>query len=501
MKRAIFIVTFLLFSSIVFSQPAFQKTFQAIDKYIDSLLKDWNIPGLALGIVYKDQLIYSKGYGYRNLEQKLPVEATTLFPIASNTKLFTATAAAMLEEEGKLDLDKPVRNYMPMLTFSNDELNTKVTLRDMLSHRTGLPRYDAIWVGSDMSRREAISKVVYMKPRLGFREGYIYNNMMYASAGLVLETVTGKSWEDIIRDDIFKPLQMNASVFSKDDMVKSGDYAIGYFEKDSTRQLLPKKFDAQSVALGPAGIIKSSVEDMSHWMITQLNDGLYHGKQVIPTKAIKETMVPNIIADKEGRYDELSNALYAMGRNIETYKGYKIATHTGSVDGFYSNLTLVPALKLGVFMIHNGEAGGSLRTVMAFPIIDRLLGLSITPWSQRFLADYKTAVAQDKRVTDSLDATQVKGTSPSHALSSYTGTYTSLLYGSMKIELVNDVLTISFKKIQSPLSHFHYDQFITKVEGTDLPPFRLNFLTNNKGEINGISTSLFGDPVEIFIKK
>ncbi|MEO5997081.1 MAG: serine hydrolase [Chitinophagaceae bacterium] len=501
MKRAIFIAPFLLFSFITFSQSTFQKMFPAIDKYIDSILKDWHIPGLALGIVYKDQLIYSRGYGYRNLEQKLPVEATTLFPIASNTKLFTATAAAMLEEEGQIDLDKPVRNYMPTLIFINDELNTKVTLRDMLSHRTGLPRYDAIWVGSDISRKDAISKVVYMKPRLGFREGYIYNNMMYASAGLVLETVTGKSWENIIGEKIFKPLQMNATVFSKDDMVKYGNYAIGYFEKDSTRQLLPKKFDVQSVALGPAGIIKSSVEDMSHWMIAQLNDGLYQGKQTISSKAIKETLVPNIIADKESKYDELSNALYAMGRNIETYKGYKIATHTGSVDGFYSNLTLVPALKLGVFMIHNGEAGGSLRTVMAFPVIERLLGLSITPWSQRYLADYKIAVARDKHVSDSVKATQAKGTSPSHALSSYAGTYTSPLYGSMMIELVDDGLTIAFKKIRSPLLHFHYDQFITNVEGTDLPSFRLNFLTNSKGEINSISTSLFGDPVEIFVKK
>ncbi len=144
MKRSTLVVTFLLLSSITFSQTSFQKTFPVIDKYIDSLLKDWNVPGLALGIVYKDQLIYSKGYGYRDLERKLPVQASTLFPIASNTKLFTATAAAMLEQEGKLNLDKPVRNYMPSLTFSNDELNAKVTLRDMLSHRTGLPRYDAL---------------------------------------------------------------------------------------------------------------------------------------------------------------------------------------------------------------------------------------------------------------------------------------------------------------------------------------------------------------------
>ncbi len=498
--KSLAFLSFLFCFSVSFTQTPFQKTFPAIDKYIDSLLKDWNIPGLALGIVYKDQLIYSKGYGYRNLEQKLPVQAKTLFPIASNTKLFTATAAAMLDEEGKLSLDKPVRNYMSSLIFSNDELNTKVTLRDMLSHRTGLPRYDALWAATDMSRKEAISKVVYMKPRLGFREGYIYNNMMYASAGVVMEQVTGKSWEDIIREKILTPLQMNATVFSTDDMIKNGNYSTGYFEKDSTRKLLPKKYIVQTDALGAAGIIKSSVEDMSHWMIAQLNEGMYQGSQAISAKAIKETMVPNIIADKEGRYDEISNALYAMGRNIETYKGYKIATHTGSVDGYYSNLTFVPALKLGVFMVHNGEPGGALRSVMAFPVIDRLLALPYTPWSQRYLADYKKYLVQDKRAVDSINATQVKGTVPSHALSSYAGTYVNPLYCNIKIELISDSLTISFRRAQLPLSHFHYDQFVTKVEGTDLPEFRLNFLTNGKGAIDSISMSLFGDPVEVFVK-
>src|SRR5688572_23260843 len=142
MKRSLFVVALLLSNTLTFSQNPFQKSFPLIDRYIDSLMRDWNIPGLALGIVYNDQLIYSKGYGYRNLEQKLPVQPNTVFPIASNTKLFTATVAAMLEEEGKLSLDKPVRTYMPTLAFNTDELNARVTLRDMLSHRTGLPTYD-----------------------------------------------------------------------------------------------------------------------------------------------------------------------------------------------------------------------------------------------------------------------------------------------------------------------------------------------------------------------
>ncbi len=193
MKKAILLIAFLFIAAFGYTQAnPFQKKFPLLDRYIDSFMKDWNIPGLALGIVYKDQLIYAKGYGYRDLNNKLPVDAKTLFPIASNTKLFTATAACMLAEEGKLNLDKPVRNFMPLLNFSNDELNAKVTLRDMLSHRTGLPRYDGIWVASPFTRKETIDKVAHMKSVLGFREGYIYNNMMFAAAGAVMETVTGE---------------------------------------------------------------------------------------------------------------------------------------------------------------------------------------------------------------------------------------------------------------------------------------------------------------------
>ncbi len=250
MKKAflIFISLFIAASGYTQTNP-FQKKFPLLDRYIDSFMKDWNIAGLALGIVYKEQLIYAKGYGYRDLKNSLPIDAKTLFPIASNTKLFTATAACMLAEEGKLNLDKPVRNFMPLLNFSNDELNAKVTLRDMLSHRTGLPRYDGIWVASAFTRKETIDKIVHMKPQLGFREGYIYNNMMFATAGAVMETLTGMSWEELTRKKIFQPLQMNASCFTNEEMLKYGNFAYAYYEPDSTGKLLNVTFVAQSDAV------------------------------------------------------------------------------------------------------------------------------------------------------------------------------------------------------------------------------------------------------------
>ncbi|MEJ7823700.1 MAG: serine hydrolase domain-containing protein [Chitinophagaceae bacterium] len=301
MKIKILFFAFLFIAVSSYSQNnPFQKKFPLIDRYIDSLLTEWNIPGLALGIVYKDQLIYGKGYGYRDVENKLPVTTETIFPIGSNTKLFTATTAAMLQQEGKLSLDKPVKIYMPSLNFSNDELNSKTTLRDMLSHRTGLPGYDGISHNSPLTRKEAIARVVYMQPQLGFREGYIYNNMMFTAAGGVLENIAGKSWEDIIREKFFQPLDMKISCFTKDEMIKNNNYSFGYFKDTAKRFQRKQSFEQNGENLAPAGAIKSNVEDMSHWMIAQLNGGRYKGKQVIPEKAITETLMPNTITDKQG---------------------------------------------------------------------------------------------------------------------------------------------------------------------------------------------------------
>jgi CubicO group peptidase (beta-lactamase class C family) len=501
MRKTVLLVTVLLvaFSGYTQTNP-FQKKFSLIDRFIDSFMKTWNIPGLALGIVYKDQLIYAKGYGYRDLENKLPVDARTIFPIASNTKLFTTTAACMLVDEGKLSLDKPVRSYLPSLNFSNDELNARVTLRDMLSHRTGLPRYDAIWLASPYTRKDVVAKVALMKPQLGFREGYIYNNVMFATAGAVMESVTGMSWEDIIRKKLFEPLGMTSSCFTNEEMMKSGDFAYAFFEPDTTHRLQTRIYVAQSAALGPAGTIKSNIEDMSHWMIAQLNGGKYKGQQVIPEVAIQQTLIPNTIADKEAKWDELSNALYALGRIVQTYKGYKISTHTGSIDGYFSNLTAVPSEKIAIFMVHNSIPGGSTRSVMAFPVIDRLLNLPLTPWSERYLEEYRKTRMEDKKRKDSINATQVKNTVPSHALNNYAGKYVSPIYGDMNIELQDGHLWLVFRGQRSSLHHFHYDQFITDEEASGNPDFRINFLTSSKGEIDKISLQPFGDPVAEFAR-
>ena len=502
MKKIFLLIAISLIGLTGFSQTnPFVAKFPAIDKHIDSVLKEWNVPGLTMSVVYKDQLIYAKGYGFRDLEKKLPVETNTLFPIASNTKLFTATVASVLHHDGKLSLDKPVKNYLPSINFSTDELNAKVTIRDMLSHRTGLPRYDGIWVNAAFTRKEMIAKISYMKPQLGFREGYIYNNMMFVATGAAMEEITGKPWEMLVREKIFQPLQMNTSCFTNEEMKKNGNYSLAYFRPDSTNKLLPKKYEAQCEALGPAGTIKSTATDMGNWIIAQLNAGKFKGQPAINSKAIVETMIPNNIADKEGKYDELSNAIYCMGRNIYSYKGHKVTSHGGAIDGFYSFVTLFYKDSIGIFVAVNADHGRPLSNFIPLDVFDRLMNLPLTPWSERFLKDYKNSLVQTKKFEDSVKATQVKNTLPSHSLKDYTGIYTHTAYGDIKIELENNKLVLNFRSQHSVLNHFHYDQFATNEKGTDIPDFIVNFLTNSKGEIDRISTKPFGDLLTEFVRK
>lgn len=368
----------------------------------------------------------------------------------------------------------------------------------MLSHRTGLPGYDGIWVNAPFRRTEALSKIAYMKPSLGYREGYIYNNMMFTASGLAIESVTGKSWEDNVRERIFKPLAMNSSGFAGEGK-RPAEHSQSYFDNEQGK-LVARTFSSQSETLGPAGTIYSNMKDMGNWMIALVNSGRFHGKQAIPASAISETMIPQNLSDKRGRYDELSNSIYAMGRIVQAYKGTKIVSHTGSIDGFYSNLTYLPKDSLAIFIVHNSTSAGSLRSVMNLPVIDILLGREVTDWSGRYRKDYLESEARSKKQIDSLNASRVENTNPSHQMAAYTGTFKHPVYGDIKIDIQNNSLTLKYRDLNAVLNHWHYDQFITMDEGRGYPDMRISFITNNQGDIEKISTRPFGDPVTEFVR-
>lgn len=465
-----------------------QKRMKGFDQTVEKILKDWNVPGCGIGIVVKDKLVFARGYGYRDLENRLPVTPNTLFQIASNTKLFTATAVGFLVEEGKIDWDKPARNYVPQLQFYNDELNASVTIRDMLSHRTGISRHDAIWDGSDFSRKELFDRIKYLEPSIPFRSGALYNNMMYVAAGQSVEYLSGQTWEEYVTKKIFEPLEMHHSMFVVEDMLKQPDFMTPYYEKRDTTILLRSLYYTQNQGLGPAGSIISSVNDLSKWVIAQINGGKFKGNQVIPAGIIKETMKPAIpYSSVPDRYFENLNAMYGMGRITSSYKGHYLTRHGGSIGGIYSNISIMPADSIGVIVFTNRIS--QLPGIIAFTVYDRLLGLPETAWSDRGLKDYLKGreTARESRKKPNTD--RVLGTNPSHKLADYAGIFEDPAYGRVIVAYRNDSLTFKFNQYELPLYHYHYDRFMTPDDQL-YGKWSLMFGTDAQGEISQVKISL-----------
>ena len=432
----VFTLSFILPAGSSAQNVDITKKLKGFDQAIEKILRDWNVPGCGIGIVVKDKLIFAKGYGYRNMEKKLPVTSSTLFQIASNTKLFTATSVGFLVEEGKLDWDKPIKKYVPQIEFYNDELNANVTIRDMLSHRTGISRHDNIWYKSDFTRQQLFDRIKYLEPSIPLRQGYLYNNLMYAASGQIVEILSGQTWEEFVRNRIFTPLNMSHSMFVVEDMQKQPDYMTPYYEKRDTNILLPYPFYTKQQGLGPAGAIISSIDDLSNWLIVQMNDGKFNGKLVIPSSIIKETMQPAIPSSSvPGKYYENLNSIYGMGRSTSSYKGHYRTQHGGAIGGIYSNISFMPADSIGVIVFTNGAHASSLPGIITNIVYDKLLGLSETQWSERNLKDYLKSKQTDKEARKKPDSDRIAGTKPSHPLADYAGIYEDPAYGTMEITL------------------------------------------------------------------
>ena len=469
------------------------KKLQGFDAYVEQTLKDWNTPGVGVGIVVGDKLVFVKGYGYRDYEKKLPFTARTLQPIASNSKLFTAVAAGMLVEEGKLTWDKPIKQSVPEIEFYNDQLNNNVTLHDMLSHRTGVTRHDLIWFKSPFTRKELFERLKYLEPQEPMRETFLYNNLMFAAAGQVIEMKSGKRWEDFVRERIFTPLGMSTTCYTIADMLKQPDYGVPFREKRDSFELYKIPYYEDTEGVAPAGAIISNIDELSHWLIALMNEGKYNGKQVLPASVLKATLqpaiaLPNAAGEALG-YWEVLNSAYGMGRQTASYRGKLLAFHGGDLPGFHSQISFMPNDKIGVIVLVQTDHSAPLYNIISYNVYERLLGMDQTPWSQRQL---QQRLANKKAATESrtkAGADRVANTKPSHALGDYAGEYENSAYGILKIGLQGDQLQFGFHDFHFPMSHFHYDRFDTP-DDEEYGKFSVNFRTNPQGDVDQAVISL-----------
>jgi CubicO group peptidase (beta-lactamase class C family) len=463
------------------------------DAFMEKTLKDWNAPGIGVGIVVGDKLVFAKGYGYRDYEKKLPITANTMYTIASNTKLFTAVAAGFLVEEGKLTWDQPIRESVPTINFYNSSLNNTITLRDMLAHRTGITRHDSIWYKSDFTNKELFERLKYLEPKESPRQIFLYNNMMYAAVGQVIKLQTGDSWGQFVSDRILQPLEMKSTCFTIADMLMQPDYGVPFTERRDSFELYKIPYYEEQQGVAPAGAIISNIEDMSHWLIALMNNGKYNGKQILPPKVLQATLEPAIAqpnaAGQTRGWWEVLNQAYGMGRWTASYRGRLIAFHGGDLPGFHSQISYMPNDHIGVIVFVIGNHTAPLYNPISYNVYERLLGMEPTPWTDRLLDIRLKNKKAGMEARGKAGFGRVTGTNPSHPLADFTGEYEHPAYGTLKIGMKNNQLQFDFHKIVLPLAHFHYDRFDSPNDEEN-GKWSINFATNPQGDIDKATISL-----------
>ncbi len=451
------------------------------EAFVDKMVRDWNVPGLAVAIVKDGEVVYAKGFGDRDVERKLPVTPDTLFAIGSSTKAFTTFTLATLVDEGKLDWDKPVRTFLPGFRLYDPETTEMINPRDLVTHRSGLPRHDLLWYNNNsLSRKEIVDRLRYLEPNEQLRAKWQYNNLMFLTAGHLIEHITGKSWEDNVRERIFEPLGMTRSNFSVVDSQKDPDHALPYKEDDDHKIVLMPFRDITMV--GPAGSINSSANEMARWLELHLGNGKAGDRQVVGAATLAELHAPYMLIGAPPERPELSTPSYGLGWGVDAYRGHPRVQHGGAIDGFSALVTLLPQDGLGMVVLANKEGAG-LSEQLVRHTLDRFLKLDPIDWNGEALARRGKGQEAYKEAKAKKETVRKTGTKPAHKLAEYAGGYEHLGYGPLKVSAAGDHLEVTYNGITAPLEHWHYEVWSGK-EGAADPTFEnMKFLF--QGDVKG----------------
>ncbi len=433
----------------------YARTLKSLDKFIPEVMADWQVPGLAISIIKDGRLIYARGFGFRDVAGQKEVTPRTLFAIGSCTKAFTAVTMGVLVDEGEVDWDERVTTYLPRFKLSDEFAMARMTPRDLLCHRSGLPRHDMMWYNAAATREELFSRLLYLEPNRDFRTHYQYQNLMFMTAGYLVEQVSGTTWEKFVETRIFYPLGMTGSNFSVEDSKKSPDHALPYAKRDEEVTAIPfRNIDT----IGPAGSINSHVSDMANWVLLNLSEGKLGDQAVVSEASLKEIHSPQMISGRNLRYDETFYSLYGMGWGMTSYRGHVLLSHGGGIDGFTALVSLMPKDEMGLVILTN-LGGNPVPQAVMYQVYDRLLELEPVDWNGRFLKQRDEAEKEAEKTKEKEDEGRVADTRPTLALESYAGDYTHPGYGVLRITHKEGSLEMSYNDIAYELDHYHYDVF------------------------------------------
>jgi CubicO group peptidase (beta-lactamase class C family) len=467
-----------------------------LDAWVQRTMTAFEVPGISLAVVKDGKVVVAKGYGVRKLGEPAPVDARTLFGIASNTKVFTATALGILVDEGKIRWDAPVIDYVPWFQMSDPYVTREMTVRDLLVHRSGLGlgAGDLLWwPASTYNRKEIAQRLRYVPLATSFRSAYAYDNVLYLVAGEVIEAVSGRSWEDFVSSRILAKVGMTSSNVRHSDAAKAGNVATPHARVDGkVRPIAP--FDSDNT--NPAGGINSNAEDMAKWLLVQLAEGqLADGTALIRPATARQlstlvTPIPIGQGQPELRDLRPSFSGYGLGLGIRDYRGHKLLTHTGGLPGYVSKVAMIPDARLGIAILTNQESGAAFESI-ANHIMDADLGASSSDWIAAYQAIEKRAAATNAAATPA----RVTGTTPSLALAAYAGTYRDAWYGDMTIGSAGSGLTIKFDKtplLTGTLEHWQHDTFVARWTNRELRADAfVTFALNPDGTIDTVKMKAF----------
>lgn len=496
MRQIIFWSFLFLFCFSAFGQEE-DSRLKGLEIDIDSLMNKCQTVGVSISVVENGKILYSKGFGYRNLAEKLPVTPNTIFPIGSVTKSITSSLIGVYVGQSKLETkDKPSK-YIPYLRFSTDEMNNLITVEDLLTHRSGIGNTDATHVFFPTDDiREHIGRLSHIKPSSQVRERFDYSNMGYAILGEITAQISGKTWRENIEEEIFNPLEMHHSNCTLEELQSSNNFSLGYSLYNQKPVKVEYEDQHESYA---SGAINSTTNDLTKWVMMLLDGGLYKDKQIIPKAYLENSFSEHNIIRGSFGYERKYNLLadtYGYGWFVHQYKNMYRVNHEGNVSGFTSSINLYPYKKIGIIILTNQGSSNLLTKSINDIIINRLLGKERKPWQ-----DYEIRIGESIVPQTNFPALKADKL-PSHPLSEYNGKYFSKSYGELEVFQEGRNLMIQFPAFKMYLEHFGYNTFINKVVDThhqNTPSFYINFYPNNEGRINRLTIEFSEEP-EIFVK-
>ena len=453
----------------------------AFDKYVGQAARDWHVPALAIAVVKDDSLVFAKGYGVLEMGKQQRADEHTRFAIGSTTKAMTSAAVAMLVDEGKLRWDDHVINYIPELQLSDPYVTRELTIRDLLTHRSGMGSVDLMWTRLPYSMTEMVRRLRFVQPTAPFRSEWQYNNVLYAMTGLIIERASGLPWDKFIRTRIFAPLGMTESETFVSQIIGKPNVAVPHVEANDSVRVVPMR---TTDSIAPAGSVYSSVSDMSKWMRFILDSGRVGTKRLIAASTFREIVAPQIRAPMS-EYPALQLAKpdffsYGLGWFIQDYAGQQVWMHTGSIDGMCAIIGLMPNERMGVYILENLDHA-ELRHALMYSAFDLYNGGPSRDWSRDVRSLFQSLVAAGRNTTQ---AAQHVTTQPTLPLEKYVGTYVDSAYGEVQVTLNGGSLEAKVG-MQAPvrLEPYQYDTFRSGQGGP------LTFIPDGTGNVSGVRVS------------